>query len=258
MKFNKQQVLGLLLGSLSVFHVSAANITLKDGRIIEGEITSQNSDALVLDMSGIEVILPLNQISSVDLSGNNQANDEKQQTTEQPATEQEKSGSELETGIATVSAGSTLVVKINDGFNSRHNKTGQRFSGVLESNLIADGVLVAPKGSPVYGELTEVKKAGRMAGSAMLSFELTDISIGGTMQSIQTQTMTGEGDNTAKSTAGKTARASAIGGLANGSSGAKNGAKVGLGASLVTQGSDIAVPEDALIDFVLIAPFTPS
>ena len=240
-------MLGLVVGSLAIFQVNAANIILKDGRNFEGEIKSQNNEKLVLDMNGIEMTLPITEIISIDLSETNEVT---KQTVEQPA--------ELETGIATVAAGSPLMVTINEGFNSRHHKTGQRFTATLESNLVSDGVIVAPKGSYVYGVLTEVKKAGRIAGSASLSFELTDISIGGTMQPIKTQTLSGAGDNTAKSTAGKTAGAAAIGGLINGSSGAKNGAKVGIGASILTQGSDIEVPGNTLIEFVLSAPFSPS
>jgi hypothetical protein len=247
MKFNKKQMLGLVVGSLAIFQVNAANIILKDGRNFEGEIKSQNSETLVLDMNGLEMILPITEINSIDLTKTNELT---KQIIEQPV--------ELETGIATIAAGSPLMVKINDGFNTRHHKTGQRFTGILESNLVSEGVIVAPKGSSVYGVLTDVKKAGRIAGSASLSFELTDISIGGTMQPLNTQTLSGAGDNTAKSTVGKTAGAAAIGGLINGSSGAKNGAKVGLGAAILTPGSDIEVPSNTLIEFVLSAPFSPS
>ncbi len=61
------------------------------------------------------------------------------------------------TGITTVAAGSALMVKLSEGFNSRHNKKGQRFKAVLESNLMSGKTLVASKGSPIYGVLTEVK-----------------------------------------------------------------------------------------------------
>lgn len=244
MKFNKKQFFGLIFASLTIFQVNAATITLKDGRNFDGEIKSHNSENIVLDMNGLEMIIPTQQVDSIDLT-------EKEIIVEPPLTE-------TKNGAGTIEAGSTVVVKISEGFNSRNHKTGQRFSGVLESNLISGGIVVAPKGSTVYGVLSDVKKAGRVAGSASLSFELTDISIAGTMHPLQTQTLSGQGDNTAKSSAGRTARAAAIGGLANGSSGAKTGAKVGVGAAILSKGDDIEVPKDTLIDFTLVAPFSVS
>lgn len=252
MKFNKKQIVALIAGSLAIFQVNAANITLKDGRNFEGDIKSQNSETLILDMNGIEMILPVKEVISIDLT---EKNEPLAETVEQPNA---AASPPLETDITTVATGSAVMVKISDGFNSRHNKTGQRFTGQLESNLVSGGVIIAHKGSNVYGVLTDVKKAGRMAGSASLRFELTEISIDGTMHPVSTKALSGEGKNTAQSTAGRTARAAAIGGLANGSSGAKNGAKVGVGASILTKGDDIEVPGNTLIEFYLSAPFTPT
>ena len=252
MKFNKKQLFGLILGSLTILQVNAASITLKDGRSFEGEIKSHNSETVVLDMKGLEMILPSKDISSIDLTQSSTPIEAQQSSGDT----QSETVPETESDSGTIVAGSTIMVKISEGFNTRHHKTGQRFSGVLESNLMSGNTVIAPKGSTVYGVLTNVKKAGRVAGSASLSFELTELSIAGTMHAIKTQTLSGEGDNTAKSSAGKTARAAAIGGLVNGSSGAKNGAKVGVGASLLSQGSDIEVPSNALLDFTLNAPFT--
>ena len=253
MKFNKKLLIALIFSTLTIFKVNAASITLKDGSSFEGEIKSQNSETLVLDLNGLEMIFPIKDINSIDLTETTAITE----NAENDTVSKEKQAEPV-AGEATIEAGSNFTVKISDGFNSRYNKSGQRFTGVLESNLVADGVIVATKGSEVYGVLTEVKKAGRVAGVASLSFELTEISIDGTMHPIKTQVLSGEGDNTAKSTAGKTARAAAIGGLIDGSSGAKTGAKVGLGASLLTQGSDIEVPKGALIDFTLTKSFMPS
>lgn len=249
MKRTKTNILTLMISALfSVLftaQVTAATVTLKDGRSFEGEIKSQSAEKIVLDMNGLEMTLPIDQVSSIDLSST--VKEVVPEAT--PATAPTSSN-------ATIAAGTAVMVKISDGFNSRNNKTGQRFTGELESNLVSDGVIVAAKGSQVYGVLTNVKKAGRVAGSASLHFELTEISIAGTMHPVKTQVISGEGANTAKATAGRTARAAAIGGLIDGSDGAKTGAKVGLGASVLTKGSDIEVPKGEIIDFTLSAPFT--
>ncbi|GLS90182.1 hypothetical protein GCM10007916_12490 [Psychromonas marina] len=255
MRLNKKKLLGLLCGSLTIFQVSAAQLTLKDGRSFDGEIKSHHSDRVIFNVEGIEMIFPTEDIKSIDMAQHHEqsplsATQQENETVSAP----EEASVALTVDRHTVNTGSTLMVKISKGFNSRHHKSGQRFSGVLESNLMSGNAIVAPKGSEVYGVLTEVKKAGRIAGSASLSFTLTELSIAGTLHSISTHALTGEGENTAKETAGKTARATAIGGLVNGSSGAKNGAKVGVGASILTQGNDIEVPDNSLLDFILASP----
>ena len=115
-------------------------------------------------------------------------------------------------------------------------------------------VVVAKKGSKIYGVLTNVKKAGRLAGSASMTLELTDISINGVMVAIRTQPVSGEGQNTAKTTVGRTARTAAVGSLIGGSDGAKTGVKVGVGAVILTKGDDIEVVQGSLVDFILAAP----
>lgn len=252
MKLTKKLLIALIFSSLTVFKVNAASITLKDGRNFDGEIKSQNSEQLVVDINGVEMTIPIQEISAIDLTEKVIAAEDENVNNSQTIE------AETTVAVAEIEAGRSFAVKISDGFNSRHHKTGQRFTGILETNLISGDVIVASKGSSVYGVLTEVKKAGRVAGAASLSFELTEISIDGTMHAVKTAVLSGEGDNTAKSTAGKTARAAAIGGLAGGSSGAKTGAKVGVGASILSQGSDIEVPNGALIDFTLTQSFTPS
>jgi len=242
MRFNNKKILTLMAGLFLTSQVSAATVTLKDGRSFEGEIKSQDAEKIVLDMNGLEMTLPIKQVSAIDMSEALKEIAPKKEPTQ---------------GIATVEAGTALTVKMSEGFNSRQNKAGQRFTAVLEGNLVSGDTLVAPKGSQVYGVLTNVKRAGRLAGSAALHFELNEISINGTMFVIKTQNIGGEGINSARKTLGTTARAAAIGGLIDGSDGAKTGAKVGAGVSLLTKGSDIQVPKGELIEFILSAPFTP-
>ena len=242
MRFNNKKILTIIAGLFFTCHLNAATVTLKDGRSFEGEIKSQDAEKIVLDMNGLEMTLPIKQVSAIDMS---------------EAVKEVVAKKEPTLGIATVAAGTGLTVKMSEGFNSRQNKAGQRFTAVLEGNLVSGDILVAPKGSPVYGVLTKVKRAGRLAGSAALHFELNEISINGTVFAFKTQNIGGEGINTARKTLGTTARAAAIGGLIDGSDGAKTGAKVGAGVSLLTKGNDIQVAKGELIEFILSAPFTP-
>lgn len=238
---------------ISIFSISLANadvVTLKDGRAIEGTIKSQDSETVVLDMNGIEMRIPTNTVASMDLGTVANA-------TAAPAPAAAPSAAPAANNANTpvsVPAGTAITIRMSDSVNSRNHKTGHRFTGVLESNLMAGDVVVAPKGAQVYGVLSNVKKAGRIAGSASIQLELRDISIDNIMVAIRTQPVSGKGGNTAKTSLGRTAGAAAIGGLIGGGDGAKTGAKVGVGAAILTKGDDIEVPQGTLIDFILTAP----
>ncbi len=242
MKLKSQLLLTLLVGILSFSNAFAATVTLKDGRQFIGDIQSQDKETLILDMDGIEMRLPVKNITSIDLT------DTAKKETEEKETEK------VAKGPITLQAGTSLTIRMLDSVNSRNHKTGHKFSAILEANIMSGDVVAVPKGAQVYGVLSQVKKAGRLAGSATLVLELTDITVNNSMVKIATQAVGGEGKNTAKTTVGRTARTAAIGGLIDGSDGAKTGAKVGLGLSVLTKGNDIQVPKDTLMDFVLRTP----
>jgi hypothetical protein len=155
----------------------------------------------------------------------------------------------------TVPAGTSFLVRTTQTLSTDNVSSGHRFTARLEADLVADGTVVAPRGSTVYGVVTQAKKSGRLAGKANIAFTLTDIMINNQLRPIVTSEVAGESANTGGKTAGTTARAAAIGGLVSGSSGAKDGAKVGLGVSLLTRGNSASVPSGSLLDFRLTQPF---
>ena len=245
MNIKRNLLFSLLITFFSFSLVSAATVTLKNGQTFEGEIKSQNSETLIIDMNGIEMRVPATDVASIDL----------QSSQAKSADKTAKKTTEAKTEApVTVAAGTAITVRMSESVNSRNHKTGHRFTALLEANLMSGDVVVAKKGSKVYGVLTNVKKAGRLAGSASMTLELTDISINNVMVAIRTHPMSGEGQNTARTTVGRTARTAAIGGLIDGSDGAKTGAKVGVGAAILTKGDDIEVPNGTLVDFILAAP----
>jgi hypothetical protein len=156
----------------------------------------------------------------------------------------------------TVPAGTSFLVRTTQTLSSSNVSSGHRFTARLEADLVADGVVVAPRGSTVYGVVTQAKKSGRLAGKSSIAFTLTDIMINNQLRPVVTSEVSGESANTAGKTAGTTARAAAVGGLIDGSSGAKTGAKVGLGVSLLSRGNSASVPSGTLLDFRLLQPFS--
>lgn len=156
----------------------------------------------------------------------------------------------------TVPAGTGFLVRTSQTLSTDQMSAGHRFTARLEADLVADGQVVAARGSTVYGIVTQAKRSRRASGTAGISFTLTDIMINNQMKPVVTNEVGAESANTTGKTAGTTARAAAIGGLVDGSSGAKTGAKIGLGASLLTRGNAVTIPSGTLLDFRLQQPFS--
>ncbi len=123
---------------------------------------------------------------------------------------------------------------------------------VHDNDIVYKGVVVATRGSDVYGVVTESKQAGRIVGRSSMIIELTALSIDNQRVLIHTNKINAmtEGSQ-AGNTAGKAVRGAAIGGLVDGKSGARTGAKVGLGAAVLTRGQATGVPSGTMLDFRL-------
>lgn len=154
-----------------------------------------------------------------------------------------------------VPAGTSLMVRSTQAIDSRKQQAGYRFTVRLESDLVADGVVIAKRGSNAYGVLTNAKESGRLMGRSELTLTLTDIMVNNQMKPVVTSDVQAVTENTAGNTARKTLGAAAIGALIDGKSGAKTGAAVGAGASILTKGNSINIPAGTLLEFRLGQPF---
>lgn len=164
----------------------------------------------------------------------------------------------------TVPAGTRILIRTVDSIDSSKQKAGYRFTASLETNLQADDVVVARRGTPVYGVLASASSAGKMKGSSELVLELTEIAINGTSYPLLTSTHEvqgkGEGSNTAKKVAGGAGLGALIGGIAGGGKGAGIGALAGAGAgtavSAAKKGQQLSIPSESLLEFRLAQPVT--
>ena len=147
------------------------------------------------------------------------------------------------------------MVRTSQAIDSNRQQAGFRFTVRLESDLVADGVVVAPRGANAYGVLTQAQQSGRLAGRSQLTLTLTDIMVNNQMRPVVTSDVQAVTDNTAGTSARRTLGAAAIGGLISGRSGARTGAAVGLGASILTSGETINIPAGTLLEFRLGQPF---
>ena len=164
--------------------------------------------------------------------------------------------------MVTVPAGARILIRTNNAIDSSKQKAGYKFTASLETNLQAGNVVVARRGTPVYGVLAVSTSAGKMKGSSELGVELTDIFINGTSYPLLTSTYdikgSGEGSKTTKKVVGGAGLGALIGGIAGGGKGAGIGALAGAGAGTAVaatkSGQQISIPSESLLEFRLSQP----
>lgn len=162
----------------------------------------------------------------------------------------------------TVPAGTRILVRMVDSVDSSQQKAGYRFTANLETNLQAEDMVVARKGTTVYGHLASASSAGRMKGSSQLTLELTDIVINGTAYPLLTSAYEvegkGEGSKTARKVIGGVGLGALIGGIAGGGRGAGIGALAGgaAGTAMASskKGEQLSIPSESLLEFRLAQP----
>lgn len=159
----------------------------------------------------------------------------------------------------TLPAGTRILIRTTDSVDSKNQKTGSRFTATLETSLKANNVVVARRGTTVYGRVASAKSAGKFKGSSQLILELTDIVINETPYPIITRTVeiegSGEGKKTTRKVLGGAGLGTLIGGIAGGGKGAAigavSGAAAGTAVSASKKGEQVEVPSESLLEFRL-------
>ena len=165
-------------------------------------------------------------------------------------------------GEVTIPAGQSLLVRMIDGVDSSRNHVGDVFHASLETDLYANNMLVARKGTDIYGRLADAQQAGHLAGSAELQLELIRIVIEGRDYPLVSSDYSlkgkGRGADTAKKVGGGAVVGAIIGAIAGGGQGAAIGAGVGsaagAGVQVFTRGQQVKVPSETLLEFRLQQP----
>ena len=160
-------------------------------------------------------------------------------------------------GPITVPAGTSLKIRTADAIDSGANRSGDPFTGFLDSDLSVDGQIVAPQGSQVYGQLVEVSKAGNLKGKARLTLQLTDLVVQSSPAAISTGKLTldGEKAKTLAIVGGGAGLGAVIGAIADGGKGAAVGAAIGAASgtavAAATPGKQVSIPAQTLLEFRL-------
>jgi len=245
----------------------ADTLTLKDGRVIRGQYIGGTADAIQMNVDGTVQTFDVRDVVSLSRDSNPAAAPATAPAPAPPSGLTAAPGApapQTASNTVTVPVGTRILVRMIDSVDSEKNHVGDRFRASLESNLEQDGYLLARRGTEVYGDLANVKGAGRLAGHAELKLELTGMLIHENLVPLVTGEYElagkGRGGNTAKKTVGGAALGAIIGALAGGGRGAAIGAGAGAATgatiNIVTKGEKVKVPSETLLEFRLDAPLS--
>ncbi|HEX4996587.1 MAG TPA: hypothetical protein VFY29_00065 [Terriglobia bacterium] len=162
----------------------------------------------------------------------------------------------------TLPTGSTITIRMVDSVSSEKQKMGDEFLAVLDDAIVQDGVELVPRGVDVRGRIAAVNEAGRVAGAAQLSLELTQILINGVNYALNTseysEVAESRGPQTGRRAVGGAGLGAIIGAIAGGGRGAAVGAGIGAGAgvasTVLTKGEKLNVPPETRLQFTLRSP----
>ncbi len=164
----------------------------------------------------------------------------------------------------TIEPGTVVPVRVTESLDSAHTQPNDVFHGSLAGDLIVDGMVAIPQGSPIVGKVVDAKDAAHFRGSSLLSIQVTQLTSHGRGIPVTTDAYTkegkGRGRNTAEKTGGGAALGAIIGAIAGGGKGAAIGAAagggIGAGANGVTRGEQVQIDSESLVNFRLQSPVT--
>jgi hypothetical protein len=246
--------------------VSADTLELKDGRVLQGKFLGGTQAVLRFEINGEVQTFHTNAVVALTFTGRNVDAPEPVAAVPAPAPAREMArvAAAHPGGPVTLPANQPLLVRMIDSVDSSKNHVGDMFHASLETDLTVDNVVVARKGSDVYGRLESAKEAGHISGSSELQLELTRIVIDDKDYTLVSSDYNlqgkGRGADTAKKVGGGAVVGAIIGAIAGGGKGAAIGAGVGsaagAGVQVITKGQQVKVPSETLLEFRLQQPVT--
>lgn len=261
---------GLLLAGAGL----ADTLELKDGRVLQGKYLGGTQAVLRFEVNGEVQTFPTNDLVAVTFTRGSggaapaAASPPEDQTpppaAAPPAAAPPAAAGSYAGGDVNVPAGQSILVRMIDGVDSSKNRVGDLFHASLETDLNVNGVLVARRGTDVYGRLASADKGGTFSGRAELQLELTRMVIDGRNYPLVSSDYNlqgkSRGSDSAKKVGGGAVAGAIIGAIAGGGKGAAIGAAAGGGAGagvqILTKGQQVKVPSETLLEFRLQQPLT--
>ena len=251
----------------------ADTLELKDGRVLQGRYLGGTQTVLRFEVNGDVQTFPTNDIVALTFTRGSGGPAPVQPSADRvpqpsraaapppdapraaPSDQPPSNGG----GDVTLPINQPLLVRMIDSVDSAKNQVGDIFRASLETDLYANGVLVAHKGTDVYGKLASADKGGTFSGKSELQLELTRMVIDGKefplLSSDYNVQGKSRGADSAKKVGGGAVLGAIIGGIAGGGKGAAIGAAAGGGAGagvqVLTKGQQVKVPSETLLEFRL-------
>ena len=221
----KQILITIIMVGLLAALATADTIKLKDGRVLTGYYQGGSPRSVKFLVNGQTQDISVGDIVSLSFGEIATTQVVKPQT--QPA---------LVSGTVTLPAGTRMILKTTSPIGTKTHKKGSKFTVILDIDLVANGVVVAPKGSTVYGKVIDAR-GGKRIGKTYLHLTFTDIRINNQLVPIITDQIGLEGGG------GGALRTVGAGALIGGAMGnAGKGAMVAGGLKLLGPGNHIAIP----------------
>jgi len=178
-------------------------------------------------------------------------------------------------GHVTILENTLIRVMTNRPLSSRQSKDGTPVLFTLSDDVVADNVIVIPRGATVHGEVVQNKKTGVLTGSPELTLKLVSLELGGISYPLYTYQFKVQGLSKTKPTETKVrggavigaivggvfsgsakGETTAVGKLAGMGTGAILGAGVGAMTSAATPGPTVTLPAESQMDFYLTSPIS--
>ena len=262
-------LLSLMYGVALAAPALADTLVLKDGTAVQGQYKGGSANDIQFEAAGVIKAYPLNTVTTLTLSPRAEpvpaaaaaapaaaataaaaapaATAAAVPAATAAAVPAAPAGAPL-TAPVTVAAGTKLMIKFASAVSTATHPEGASFQVVLEQDLVANGMVAAAKGTPVYGKVVEAR-GGKKVGAQYLKLTLTGLSIKNQNVPITTEVFGVEGGK------GKTAKtvgaAALVGAAIDGGSGAATGAAVGGAVALLTPGQHVQFPAGTLLEVPL-------
>lgn len=175
----------------------------------------------------------------------------------------------------TVPENTLLRVRTDQPLSSRYSRDGQTVLFTLSEDVIADNMLVIPRGATIHGEVIGARKTGALTGSAELTLKLVSLDLGKQSYPLYTYPFRVQGISKTKPTETKVRGGAVIGAVVGGAfsgsakggsapvgklagmgTGAALGAGVGALTSAATPGPAVTLPAESQMDFYLTSPIS--
>jgi hypothetical protein len=224
----------LLISSLILNFTNLAladTIILKDGTVLQGTLKSATEFTIMFEVNGEVKEFKINDVTNITFTSR----------VEQVSTKT----SVVNSGAVIIPANTKITARTSEDISTSSHQEGSKVTAVLELDLIINDQIIVPKGSTLYGIVTE-SIGGRRVGKQSIKIIFNEIVINGKTVAIVTDPIGAEGGR------GQTAKiigASALIGAAAGDAG--KGALVGTGLVLLAGGKHIQIPEGTLFDLVI-------